>query len=118
MTIPVGSIVRVVVDGKEVLPCAEESVRIAATATPTFKNIAYALHDCECNDLYLFATSSDVLVKDGLMAYMEKQVFPTWSDVDDELKKDLLTAISGAADPAELMATLVEFGFTLKILAI
>ena len=78
------------------------------------------MFDNELGELHQFAVESTILLKDAVNAFMSEKVMYGWEDEESmaEHKKDILTAISNTTSPAELVQTLVGFGFILNMLAI
>lgn len=82
--------------------------------------IVYAVFDNELGQLHQFAVDATILAKDAVNAFMSEKIMYGWEDDATmvEHKKDILTAISESKSPADLIQTLIGFGFILNMLAV
>lgn len=87
--------------------------------------IVYSIFDMQELEHHMFATDSEVLAKDAVMAFLEKikgNVFassdPQSQALNDETFKSLQTLISATSSFEELSEALVEYDFRLAMLQV
>lgn len=87
--------------------------------------IVYSIFDMQELEHHMFATDSEVLAKDAVMAFLEKikgNVFassdPQSQALNDETFKNLQTLISATTSIEELSEALVEYDFQLAMLQV
>ncbi len=85
----------------------------------------YSIFDMQELEHHMFATDSEVLAKDAVMAFLEKikgNVFassdPQSQALNDETFKSLQTLISATSSFEELSEALVEYDFRLAMLQV
>lgn len=87
--------------------------------------IVYSIFDMQESEHHIFATDSEVLAKDAVMAFLEKikgKVFassdPQSQAFNDETFKNLQTLISATTSIEELSEVLVGYDFQLAMLQV
>lgn len=87
--------------------------------------IVYSIFDMQELEHHMFATDSEVLAKDAVMAFLEKikgNVFassdPQSQALNDETFKNLQTLISATTSIEGLSEALVEYDFQLAMLQV
>lgn len=87
--------------------------------------IVYSIFDMQELEHHMFATDSEVLAKDAVMAFLEKikgNVFassdPQSQALNDETFKNLQTLISATTSIEELSEALVGYDFRLAMLQV
>lgn len=87
--------------------------------------IVYSIFDMQELEHHMFATDSEVLAKDAVMAFLEKikgNVFassdPQSQALNDETFKNLQTLISATTSIEELSEALVGYDFQLAMLQV
>ena len=85
----------------------------------------YSIFDMQELEHHMFATDSEVLAKDAVMAFLEKikgNVFassdPQSQALNDETFKNIQTLISATTSIEELSEALVEYDFRLAMLQV
>lgn len=85
----------------------------------------YSIFDMQELEHHMFATDSEVLAKDAVMAFLEKikgNVFassdPQSQALNDETFKNIQTLISATTSIEELSEALVEYDFQLAMLQV
>ena len=85
----------------------------------------YSIFDVQESEHHMFATDSEVLAKDAVMAFLEKikdKVFyssdPQSQALNDETFKNLQTLISATTSIEELSEALVGYDFRLAMLQV